>query len=761
MASFDENGKYIKTNWKAGDKITATKLNKIEESIEAVNDNDISRHVEADTRLDALEAKDVAHDKEFTNIKNTIADNKAAAELGDYDINSRMTFLENELNEGIEEVHNVASTVDGKIAQAEADMAAMVAEVESEMNELQNDLTNAQTQTFTVTNAYKFTVDHDGMMPSLVTLDNIEGLSTIETNNANQKFLVHNIIHDICTIDIGAINYFDYSASTEIVGNATFDINNKSITITGDKSQGWSGVKFNLDNLTEGKRYCLFCDNVTVNSGGSGIEIVNGETNSLPSCYLSNFPEQSTRNIVFTARANTIGVCLFCTAISGNTPTQGSVTYENIQIYEVKEMTIPDIQLNSLPNGVKDEIKDGMLIKRTGIVNLADLTWTCNSDQSTFAMYYSKDISNIKCSSSFEATDNNTLCNMFKNSSTEMVDDPNNYSENIISSHWSMSELKIKISKNDCPSKGDLNTWLRNNNVQAVYELAIPEYIPVNLNIKADKGDTVVINTTKTMDLTYDVQLNTRAQIDSIQDLVGGYLEHGPYLPLSGGAITGDLSASCFESIRTVESTDGGGIIGSTTKTQVFIDQYGQGRFRIENSLTDTPLILLANPHDCSYSVNGNFTPAGGTSLKLGSGTNRWSSIYLVNNPNVSSGRVLKENIEYIGESKSGLTYEDMYDFIKDDLGLATYNFIGDDKLRMNFIAQDLLVNADGTDNKVGQMIVNPVAVPPEEEIAKGKPYPTLSYDTGMYTSVLAGALKEAINKIEQLEARIQELENK
>ena len=147
MASFDENGKYIKTNWKAGDKITATKLNKIEESIEAVNENDISRHVEADARLDALEAKDVAHDKEFTKIKNTIADNKAAAELGDYEINSRMTFLENELNEGIEEVHNVASTVGGKIATAEANMArainqgkadmeAMVAEVESDIENL-------------------------------------------------------------------------------------------------------------------------------------------------------------------------------------------------------------------------------------------------------------------------------------------------------------------------------------------------------------------------------------------------------------------------------------------------------------------------------------------------------------------------------------------------------------------------------------------------------------------------------------------------
>ena len=167
MASFDENGKYIKTNWKAGDKITATKLNKIEESIEAVNDNDISRHVEADARLDALEAKDVAHDKEFTNVKNTIANNKAAAELGDYEINSRMTFLENELNEGIEEVHNVASTVDGKINQAvtnvnnvastvdgkiaaaeanmttqvnqgKADMEAMVAEVEAELEYIEN-----------------------------------------------------------------------------------------------------------------------------------------------------------------------------------------------------------------------------------------------------------------------------------------------------------------------------------------------------------------------------------------------------------------------------------------------------------------------------------------------------------------------------------------------------------------------------------------------------------------------------------------------
>ena len=52
---FNEDGTYNKTEWKAGDKITAAKLNKIELSLEAINNNDISRHVEADSRLDDLE----------------------------------------------------------------------------------------------------------------------------------------------------------------------------------------------------------------------------------------------------------------------------------------------------------------------------------------------------------------------------------------------------------------------------------------------------------------------------------------------------------------------------------------------------------------------------------------------------------------------------------------------------------------------------------------------------------------------------------
>ena len=52
---FNEDGTYNKTEWKSGDRITAVELNKIELSLEAINNNDIDRHAEADSGLDILE----------------------------------------------------------------------------------------------------------------------------------------------------------------------------------------------------------------------------------------------------------------------------------------------------------------------------------------------------------------------------------------------------------------------------------------------------------------------------------------------------------------------------------------------------------------------------------------------------------------------------------------------------------------------------------------------------------------------------------
>lgn len=142
MASFDENGKYIKTNWKAGDRITATKLNKIEESIEAVNDNDISRHVEADARLDALEDGRTA-DKQELNAKvdaleDTVVSNKDATDLDIYRIDQHMTLLDKKIDDGVAEVYGVAetltSTVNEKVTKTESDMQALEDDLNADMS---------------------------------------------------------------------------------------------------------------------------------------------------------------------------------------------------------------------------------------------------------------------------------------------------------------------------------------------------------------------------------------------------------------------------------------------------------------------------------------------------------------------------------------------------------------------------------------------------------------------------------------------------
>ena len=93
---FNEDGTYNKTEWKAGDKITAAKLNKIESSLEAINNNDIDRHVEADSRLDILEERMVntPDNEQMDALEDMVKDNKDAADLAVYSINKKIESLE-------------------------------------------------------------------------------------------------------------------------------------------------------------------------------------------------------------------------------------------------------------------------------------------------------------------------------------------------------------------------------------------------------------------------------------------------------------------------------------------------------------------------------------------------------------------------------------------------------------------------------------------------------------------------------------------
>lgn len=146
----------------------------------------------------------------------------------------------------------------------------------------------------------------------------------------------------------------------------------------------------------------------------------------------------------------------------------------------------------------------------------------------------------------------------------------------------------------------------------------------------------------------------------------------------------------------------------------------------------------------------------------LGTSTNRWYQLYCKSSPNVSSDRNVKTNIEYISSdimnrnaiTNNELALIDMYNFVKNDLYLSTYNYKQDEntfdpETQLGFIAQDLIYNLDGSDNIVGQLIVDAKRSFDNQT--------DLSYNSANYTNVLAGALKYAISKIEELEKKLNE----
>lgn len=150
------------------------------------------------------------------------------------------------------------------------------------------------------------------------------------------------------------------------------------------------------------------------------------------------------------------------------------------------------------------------------------------------------------------------------------------------------------------------------------------------------------------------------------------------------------------------------------------------------------------------------FRPAIGDNMLLGSSNNRWKRIYSTESLNVASDRNAKENISYINPlyekaTTSDITLDDLYSFVKNELYIAKYNYKNSSEDTIGFIAQDLL-EVD-VDNSKAYDIANIVVNVDEEK--------NLSYDTGAYINVLAGALKQAILKIEEQDKRIKLLEGK
>lgn len=135
-----------------------------------------------------------------------------------------------------------------------------------------------------------------------------------------------------------------------------------------------------------------------------------------------------------------------------------------------------------------------------------------------------------------------------------------------------------------------------------------------------------------------------------------------------------------------------------------------------------------------------------------------------------------KENIHYINEvaffkapsDNSNITLNDLYDFVRDDLILASYtskkescsddssfpfDFLEEEiientvfqkeKIELGFLGQDL----EDSNNKIKNLIANIDDARQRNDAIKCNEI--------NYINVLAGALKQAINKIEMLEEKL------
>ncbi|MFU2417195.1 hypothetical protein [Peptacetobacter sp. AB800] len=222
----------------------------------------------------------------------------------------------------------------------------------------------------------------------------------------------------------------------------------------------------------------------------------------------------------------------------------------------------------------------------------------------------------------------------------------------------------------------------------------------------------------------------------------------------------------------------------STNWFAVYQSGYGSGRARIFEITNDA--IQFRGDNIVTYNANGKYLNAyqvtvnsigdngrgailmrsdlDGHSKSLGSSSSKWSEAYATTfygKMSSSSDINLKENIHYLNNNKDNgdkllientITTNDLYNFVKKDLKLTTYNY--------NEKYYGDLYDAQNVDTELGFVAQDITGTSVENLVLRKDDADNLAYSLNGYVSVLAGALQVAINKIETLETEINNLKN-
>lgn len=223
-----------------------------------------------------------------------------------------------------------------------------------------------------------------------------------------------------------------------------------------------------------------------------------------------------------------------------------------------------------------------------------------------------------------------------------------------------------------------------------------------------------------------------------------------------------DGGISCYSITGTSLTCGTIGCTGNTTINGTLVtsgEAYMSKNLKINSTLyTDASSLWIipggwSNTYGLEMQKTGFLVPQG--SVQLGTANKPFYQLVCTYAPNVVSDSRKKENIQYIVSSttpvvmsldndtpdNADITIDDMYNYIK-GIPLATYNLKQkrsdiQSKRQIGFLAQDIM----GT--TIGDYIVD------------ARDEDNLSYDLGNRVSVLEGALKKAIEKIEILQNEI------
>lgn len=228
---------------------------------------------------------------------------------------------------------------------------------------------------------------------------------------------------------------------------------------------------------------------------------------------------------------------------------------------------------------------------------------------------------------------------------------------------------------------------------------------------------------------------------------------------------TGDYNGDCYWEHGTYyPANDWKNIIGKNSNAfyKVFSYKFGLDRTGSERYADfEGPIFRLISSWGyggLAGDMEGHFFPEQNNAWSFGKSDKRISTVYCTN-INQPSDLKLKENVKYLLRDEvqtlsleqegnnSDITTQDCYDFIKNDLKLAQFNYKlleekENEKIEtIGFIAQDI------EDTKIGDILLSK----DENNI--------LSYDNATYIGILASALQKAIDKIETLEKIINKLQ--